>query len=114
MFCILVILIIDQQVWFYRVLGTEGTFLARQASEQYFTSAQFLAQLLRQVMSRPQATQGLLGSAALLPLKLISIQCVVIVMRISAVIAPAQLHRQVLVGVSNSLNAQQGRSMLYF
>ena len=44
-------------------------FLARQASEQYFTSAQFLAQLLRQVISRPQVTQILLGNAALLPLK---------------------------------------------
>jgi len=42
---------------------------ARQASEQYFTSAQFLAQLLRQTMSRPQTRQGLLGSEALLPLK---------------------------------------------
>jgi hypothetical protein len=43
---------------------------ARQASEQYFTSCQFLAQLLRQVMSRPQARQGLLGKDDLLPLKL--------------------------------------------
>ena len=43
-------------------------FLARQASEQYFTSSQFFAQLLRQVISRPQARQGLLGKAALLPL----------------------------------------------
>jgi hypothetical protein len=34
------------------------------------TSAQFLAQLRRQLMGRPQATQGLLGSAALLPRKL--------------------------------------------
>jgi hypothetical protein len=42
---------------------------APQASEQYFTSAQFLAQLLRQTMSRPQTRQGLLGSEALLPLK---------------------------------------------
>jgi hypothetical protein len=42
-------------------------FTRRQASLQYFTSAQFLAQLLRQLMGRPQATQGLLGSAALLP-----------------------------------------------
>jgi hypothetical protein len=33
------------------------------------TSAQFLAQRLRQLIKRPQATQGLLGSAALLPLK---------------------------------------------
>jgi hypothetical protein len=43
-------------------------FLVRQASEQYFTSTQFFAQLLRQVISRPQARQTLLGSAALLPL----------------------------------------------
>ena len=42
----------------------------RQASEQYFTSAQFLAQLLRHVISRPQVTQILLGSDALVPLKL--------------------------------------------
>jgi hypothetical protein len=39
----------------------------RQASEQYFTSAQFFAQLRRQLMGKPQATQGLLGKAALLP-----------------------------------------------
>jgi hypothetical protein len=39
----------------------------RQASEQYFTSAQFLAQLRRQLMARPHRKQGLLGSAALLP-----------------------------------------------
>ena len=105
MFCILVILIIDGLVWVYGVLGAGGAFLARHASEQYFTSAQFLAQLLRQVMSRPQATQGLLGSAALLPLKLISIQRVVIVVRVSAVVAPAQLHRQVLIGVSDPFDA---------
>ena len=42
----------------------------RQASEQNFTSAQFLAQLLHQVITRPQATQGLLGRCCLLPLKL--------------------------------------------
>jgi hypothetical protein len=41
----------------------------RQASEQYFTSAQFLAQLRRQLMSKPHTTQGLLGKAALLPRK---------------------------------------------
>ena len=41
---------------------------ARQASEQYLTSAQFFAQLLRQIISRPQAMQVLLGKAALLPL----------------------------------------------
>lgn len=44
-------------------------FARRQASLQNFTSAQFLAQCLRQLIGRPQATQGLLGSAALLPRK---------------------------------------------
>jgi len=39
----------------------------RQASEQYFTSSQLRAQRRRQVMGRPQAAQGLLGRAALLP-----------------------------------------------
>jgi hypothetical protein len=39
----------------------------RQASEQTATSAQFFAQLRRQLMGRPQARQGLLGSPALLP-----------------------------------------------
>lgn len=48
-------------------LGAEDLCL-RQASEQYLTSAQFFSQLFRQVISRPQATHGLLGSAALLPL----------------------------------------------
>jgi hypothetical protein len=43
--------------------------MRRQASLQYLTSAQFFAQCRRQVMARPQATQGLLGSAALLPRK---------------------------------------------
>jgi hypothetical protein len=43
----------------------------RQASEQYFTSLQFLDQLLRQVISRPQTAHSLLGSAVLLPLKLL-------------------------------------------
>jgi hypothetical protein len=43
--------------------------LRRQASLQYFTSAQFFSQALRQVIGRPQATQGLLGSDALLPRK---------------------------------------------
>ena len=52
-----------------QVLESAFGFLARQASEQYFTSAQFLAQLLRQVISRPQVTQILLGKLALLPLK---------------------------------------------
>ena len=46
------------------------TTLRRQASEQYFTSAQFLAQRRRQLMASPQAAQGLLGNAALLPRKL--------------------------------------------
>jgi len=47
-------------------------FLARrQASEQYFTSAQFFAQLRRQLMGRPQTSQGLLGKAALLPRKVV-------------------------------------------
>jgi hypothetical protein len=41
----------------------------RQASEQNFTSSQQRAQRLRQVMVRPQAAQGLLGRAALLPRK---------------------------------------------
>lgn len=48
-------------------------FLARQASEQYFTSAQFLAQLFRQLISRPQVTQTLLGSDDLLPLKCVNL-----------------------------------------
>jgi hypothetical protein len=43
--------------------------LRRQASEQYFTSAQFFAQRRRQLIARPQPTQGLLGNAALLPRK---------------------------------------------
>ena len=42
-------------------------FKRRQASEQYFTSSQVRAQRRRHVMARPQASQGLLGSAALLP-----------------------------------------------
>jgi hypothetical protein len=37
-------------------------------SEQYLTSAQFLAQALRQVMSRPHCVHGLLGRDDLLPL----------------------------------------------
>jgi len=41
----------------------------RQASEQYNTCSQFLAHALRQVMSRPQVLQGLLGKLCLLPLK---------------------------------------------
>jgi hypothetical protein len=43
--------------------------MRRQASLQYFTSAQFFDQCRRQLMARPQATHGLLGSAALLPRK---------------------------------------------
>jgi hypothetical protein len=39
----------------------------RQASEQNFTSFQVRAQRRRQVIGRPQAAQGLLGRAALLP-----------------------------------------------
>jgi uncharacterized protein (TIGR03643 family) len=41
----------------------------RQASEQYFTSSQFLAQLLRHTISRPHTLHTLLGKLALLPLK---------------------------------------------
>lgn len=37
-------------------------------SEQYLTSSQFLAQALRQVISRPHTTQVLLGRLDLLPL----------------------------------------------
>ena len=40
----------------------------RQASEQYFTSSHVARQRLRQVIGRPQAMQGLLGSDCLLPL----------------------------------------------
>jgi hypothetical protein len=36
--------------------------------EQYLTSAQFLAQALRHVISRPHCMQGLLGRLDLLPL----------------------------------------------
>jgi len=39
-----------------------------QASEQYLTSCQFLAHDLRQVISRPQTWQGLLGKVCLFPL----------------------------------------------
>jgi hypothetical protein len=46
-----------------------GTLPRRQASEQYLTSSQFLAQALRQHMGRPQRAQALVGSAALLPWK---------------------------------------------
>ena len=47
--------------------GALSLFCLRQASEQYLTSAQVFSHRLRQVMGRPQATQGLLGSATLLP-----------------------------------------------
>ncbi len=39
----------------------------RQASEQCFTSSQLRAQAWRQVIARPQVTQGLVGRWALLP-----------------------------------------------
>jgi hypothetical protein len=41
-----------------------------QASEQYSTSVQFLAHALRQVITRPHATQSLLGRFFLLPLNI--------------------------------------------
>jgi hypothetical protein len=40
-----------------------------QASEQNFTSSQFFAHFLRQVISRPQAAQSFDGKDCLLPLK---------------------------------------------
>ncbi len=46
----------------------EEDLLRRQASEQYFTSSQFLAQDLRQVISLPQVTHSLLGKKDLFPL----------------------------------------------
>jgi hypothetical protein len=52
-------------------------FVRLQASLQYFTSAQFFAQCLRQLMARPQAKQGLFGSAALLPRKPVPLMGVV-------------------------------------
>jgi len=42
----------------------------RQAAEQYSTPSQLAAHLRRQLIGRPQARQGLLGKAALLPRKL--------------------------------------------
>ena len=51
-----------------------SAFLARQASEQYSTESQFLAQALRQVMVRPQTAHSLLGRDCLLPLKSFFIQ----------------------------------------
>ena len=97
-------------------------FLARHASEQYLTSSQFLAQLLRQVISRPQTAQVLLGSDALLPLKPLKTmrrtpllaEGVVVVVRIGAVVAAPQLHRHIFVGVGNPLDAQKRRSLLHF
>ena len=45
--------------------------MERHLTEQYFTSSQFLAHALRQVISRLQTTQTLLGKLDLLPLKVI-------------------------------------------
>lgn len=53
--------------WVLCVVGLIG-FFWRQASEQYLTVSQFFAQLLRQVISRPQVVHGLLGKNALFPL----------------------------------------------
>ena len=47
------------------------SFVERHLSEQYFTSSQFLAQLLRHVISRLQTVQILLGKLDLLPLKVV-------------------------------------------
>jgi hypothetical protein len=41
---------------------------ARQRSLQYKTLSQFLAQLLRQVMAKPQTAQGFCGKSCLFPL----------------------------------------------
>ena len=49
--------------------GLRAGLLRRQASLQYSTCSQFLAQALRQLMGRPHTVQGLLGSWLLLPLK---------------------------------------------
>ena len=110
--------------WAYCFLSVPGVplaccFLARHASEQYFTSSQFLAQLLRQVISRPQTMQVLLGSDALLPLKPILhlsrlSECVVIMVRFGAVVAAPQFHRHVLIGKGDALDAQERRSLLHF
>ena len=104
------------------VVPAAPSFLARHASEQYLTSSQFLAQLLRQVISRPQTMQILLGSAALLPLKPLKsmrrtprlAEGVVVMVRVGAVIPAPQLHRHVLVGVGNALDAQERRTLLHF
>ena len=45
-----------------------GGLLLRHFSLQYFTSVQFFAHTLRQVITLPQTAQGLLGSEDLLPL----------------------------------------------
>jgi hypothetical protein len=42
---------------------------ALQRSLQYSTFSQFLAQLLRQLMARPQMVQGFCGKSCLFPLK---------------------------------------------
>ena len=47
------------------------SFVNRHLSEQYFTSSQFLAHALRQVISRWHTTQILLGKLDLLPLKVV-------------------------------------------
>ena len=46
----------------------DGSFLRRQASEQYLIDAQFFSQDFRLVISLPQAIQSLLGKNDLLPL----------------------------------------------
>lgn len=47
--------------------------MERHLSEQYFTSSQFLAHALRQVISRLHTTQILLGKFDLLPLNVVLI-----------------------------------------
>ena len=110
--------------YFLPVLGAAPLpgFLARQASEQYLTSSQFFAQLLRQVISRPQTMQVLLGSDALLPLKPLkpmpqtprSAKGVVVMVRVGTVVAAPQLHRHILVGEGDALDAQERRSFIHF
>ena len=61
--------VIQRPVWGWP-WGRRGLFLvARQRSLQYSTLSQFLAQLLRQVMARPQTAQGFWGKSCLFPLK---------------------------------------------
>jgi hypothetical protein len=43
--------------------------LVRQRSLQYSTLSQFFAQLLRQLIGRPQTAQGFWGKSCLFPLK---------------------------------------------